>query len=739
MKRYIAIFLLTILFLAVPHRVFAWYGDYNYEVTDFSVNGNTATIKGWAIMNARGGGGFGNIYTGNKNRQSGMHRIVSSSSSYYIDSNGNKFVRGYCNYGSMKYYYKNDSLSSEGYNPNYTYQYQLEIYRVYENGQEEKVDIATRYTNIPTSLTYAQSYKHTSTNVAYFKGHPSSPNRESTACYENVGFQFQFDMSSLTMASNIRGYRLYLTIRTGSSLGCTQNCSERFQLNVVSGNFYEADVYFKNTVTKSEILLQTGYAWSRPDITSSKTGDPLDYRSTKYVIRNIQYDPNGYNWYQISKTESSRLLGWVPSPWINPAGVDTYLVPQRPQLEQVETCVTSNIQQSTVNRNVTCDGIASFDGSNVRTCNVTTSTGNFYNIRCSEELTTDMNPSVASFNRLGTGFGYEVDIKTKRICVGSFDYDAFKNSWDNVNENIDNTAVGSADYNENINKCNELKNILQEYNNWTSGNYTLNDVKTSLIDGVANRTINFVDKPGTSRVIRGNKTALRTYYLNIGGVANPIDFQYVEELSKTMQLPESYFNRSNNTVYYNNCPTCISLGNKYYISNSVHLNNNAIVSNNCYGCTYLNKFTKVITNQNLRYGYKVVISRLGENKSWSVETTDCALNVVSDPLAYRSIDLNDPFLRQSQPNREPGSNWITNSFDFTGIINSDVWNKNALYEFEISTKNIKDIKNNNDNLGINAYLGYNCYLNSQKNRYICSFLRDSQYFHKSLIAYDNLP
>ena len=379
--------------------------------------------------------------------------------------------------------------------------------------------------------------------------------------------------------------------------------------------------------------------------------------------------------------------------------------------KDVDVCIESEIVAPSSTKNAVCNGDVSFNASDSKSCTVNASESDFYKITCTENLQTKLNPSEMTTIKLGLGFKYNIDITTTRVCKGVFDSEKFNDAYKKINDNLRLLDAGSKDYQTNLNKKNDLEKILKNYNDWKS-NYEFDDIKATLKDNQLNTTINFIEKTDSKKIVKGTKYEVKKHNLNISGISNPIDFRYEETLSKTMILPMAYYN-INNKVVYNNCTNCIKLSNQYYISDN-------------------SKYS------NTDYKYTVNVTGLGYNKNWSVKTTDCSLKVISDKSIYRPTDVNDPFLNDANPERETGKNWLSDTMDFTGIIKSDTWKQKSLYEFNITGKNVKAIRNNNHELGANAYIGTDCKLITTTNRYYCSFLRNSMYFQYHYIYTDEL-
>lgn len=380
---------------------------------------------------------------------------------------------------------------------------------------------------------------------------------------------------------------------------------------------------------------------------------------------------------------------------------------KKPEIVDVSICEEKETIPKKSIKEATCDGNVNFVDDVTKSCSFETSENDFYKITCRENLGVNLNPSTTSSIRLGLGFSYDVSINTKRTCTGEFDADGFKKSYNNVKKNIEN-ATSDADKRTNENKLKDLKEILDNYNKWES-NYNLDDITAKLNDNQLNTNINFIKKE--EQIEKGNKVKVSDNNLGITGLTNPIDFTYTETLTKTLTLPTAYYNT--NKIVYNKCDGCVKLSNQYYISD----NRNYI---------------------NTDYKYTVIISGLGFNQSWSIKTNDCSLKVVEDPIIYRPVEDSDPFLESADSNRQTGRNWKNDLFDFTEIIDEDIWSEKSLYEFNITNQNVKEIKKNNSDLGANAYLGIDCKLITTTNRYYCEFLRNDRYFNYHYIYRDNI-
>lgn len=711
MKKNILLLFLAILLL-LPYNASAWKGNYNYEVTSFQVQGRTATISGWAIQNGRNPSGAGKVRTsyqsGDRNGVKGLR--------YYI--NGSAFDDGYCDGGRIlngvgAWTKKNGNVVNQ-YNPSVLYQYSLSVYRVYNDGRADELvngatsqDLKVSRNQKPVSVTYVDSIKNGSTGQ--FKSNE-------TACYEDVGWMFDIDLSKLVINNNIKGYKLRLKIK---SRAAEIDIDLTFVGSSDGSNSQISDGYFQNKFTSTVNLLVTSQrAWRGPYSTSGKRSKQLRKYGT-YSVKEIQYNSSdGYSWYHIYEGNTDE--GWVPTPWVNPTGEATLIKSQGEIYDDVDTkCSENNIKQTEQTKRLTCSGSVTFGDKTQTSCSV--SSNQFYTISCSENLTTKFNPQMISEIYTGLGFSYEININSNRSCSGTFNYNAFMEAYNKVRSNINKAPKNSEAYYENLNKLEDLRRIVNTYNSWAS-NYNLNSVKATLTTtGETSKllkkinggvlSVNFVTKSESSNP-KLNKT--KTYNLSsLGGVSNPSDWTFTDYLTKVLQLPVGYMNRDTEIISYTPCENCAVLENRYYIPSNKNLVNK--------------KFT-----------YTVSVENLGLDKVWQANAESCDLTVI-DKLVYRSINLSDPFIK-ANTKRETGRNWLNDDFDFRKVISTDTWKDTTkpYFVFMVSKENIKKIKTNNNEIGIaNAYAGSQCHYNDTTKKYVCSFLRDKTYFASSYIYSDN--
>ena len=276
MKRNLNLLLIIgfLVFLLFPSYVFAWSGDYNYEVTSFTLSGNTAKIKGWAILNNVNSGEL----VSDTCASTKCHRK-------YTNTYCNVFYNGYCNYGSMVYTKSNGTKYGGNHVASKTYSYTLVVKKVANNNTETEVNGAVKSgKTLPTSMTYSVATKVYYGNSvydpvnggAYFYQMATNKNLTSfnygpnNHCYEDVGFEFNLDLDKMPKSTNIKGYRLYLTITSPNG-----NTSKTIPLNIgkINGfaNYVDGEYYVNSAVgSKVELTITRGASWNSTNITAKK-------------------------------------------------------------------------------------------------------------------------------------------------------------------------------------------------------------------------------------------------------------------------------------------------------------------------------------------------------------------------------------------------------------------------------------------------------------------------------------
>ena len=96
------------------------------------------------------------------------------------------------------------------------------------------------------------------------------------------------------------------------------------------------------------------------------------------------------------------------------------------------------------------------------------------------------------------------------------------------------------------------------------------------------------------------------------------------------------------------------------------------------------------------------IKKLGFKGGSVINNSNCKFNIVENAKeSYRIINPDNPFVSKERLNALKNSNWKNDTFDFTSITNSNI---GVLYTFDLSRKDIVEIKKDNSNNN-DAYLG----------------------------------
>ncbi len=141
---------------------------------------------------------------------------------------------------------------------------------------------------------------------------------------------------------------------------------------------------------------------------------------------------------------------------------------------------------------------------------------------------------------------------------------------------------------------------------------------------------------------------------------------------------------------------------------------------------------KFYTNMKQNSGYITIkIPNAGYKQNLDVELRDngddnkpeCEFSAQKSNIQFRQIDLKDPFLKNYEPGRGIGKNYLNNMFNFEKIIHADVWEGNYTYNYTLSKVNVNNIKKDTAEDRANSYLGKNCYFNGL-NKYVCDFTRN---------------
>ena len=682
---------------------------YNYDVSLLKKETNgLVTIEGWAIRNAG----------------------VDDNSSGFSPSLTPELGSG-----------TNSSLCTG--NDNNYYKYSLKIIPVKSNGSyqiEEAIDssdINITYQNLNTSLTGVMCNRDSNNNCR----------KKKSPCYENVGWRFTFNENDLDTSKFKNGYILYLEIYSSGN-----DETIGFPLAVYNDKVVGLDydyIYEGQTIDnyKVEIVVRNGYkqkisgdtSKSIDNSTDSSKGDnykcyfsPYSYgsrKSTAIEILNVlgagmYYPPGTKNtqkiwFYQVDSqcTGYPDTKVWAPSSWIAPAKGMAMII-DLPQIEEFEFC---NPNEATTQADETkeikaCSGTKNFSGETSLTgCSV--DIYDYYTLTCKE------NKFEASFNvnnltsqkfsiNHGGGFSVKVNMKTKLECMYDFNVEKFVSDYEVIN-NIINSTSNAKDKAEYIGKREKMNQILIGYYNqtnvlsdWNSG-YDFDSIGVSLdVDGVS----------GSEKLVVNGDIKHEP--------ANGDEWCNATETTKIITIDK---NENNITYTINSKVSCAETYEKELIPDEKCLNMKTGAVESCSSSKeQISGGNKVYVDLNSTSGeIKIKVNKAGFNKNWYVNLSNCYYNTSTKnmEIKFRQIDLTDPFL-QSYGDRKIGSNYSNSEYNFVSTIESDIWEKPFNYRYSLSKANVENIRSDTKELGVDSYLGKNCYFTSN-NKYVCDFTRNT--------------
>ena len=283
----------------------------------------------------------------------------------------------------------------------------------------------------------------------------------------------------------------------------------------------------------------------------------------------------------------------------------------------------------------------------------------FYTIKCDNTITTkfdngDDGNKITTTNEIyvGQGFKYGITVNTKRKCEARFYVDNWKKAYEYnqnwINQlNADLKKTSKSSEKKEINsliktyekKINDLKNMVKTYRNYnvTKGydEATALSIDYKISNKPSNVTSNF--ETVVIKEVNGKKSNEKKVKLNISGVTDPYDYDWNSEREIKLIPAKVYINKDTGKPDSSG----IDGGNKVYVD------------------YYIDKGT---------YTMNIKVSNVGGNNT--INNNKCKLKIKDQELLYRPIDLSNPFISEKWT---PGSNWVNDLFDFSKIIDSDIW------------------------------------------------------------------
>lgn len=718
MNRKKLIIFIFFLFFLVKLDTYAFSGNYNYEVnkmTRNSENGNIS-ISGWGILNA------------------GVD-----------DKSGSPSVSKNSKYGS-------GSVSSKctGSSNNY-YQYILKAVPLdaSKNRLMNKAITLGTKNGSGTSLTDEMCQRNDSKKCVASR----------SSCYENVGFSFSFNESSMAGFNN--GYVFYLTINSMTKGSSTPKKTVSFPLVIykdritgMKSSYYDYSNNKTLSEMKVEVIAYGGYQQKTYAI-NGKVDDECRFNNgeTYSVLKTKMYTNNKYYSYNLKvnckysyqNSSGSRRYGtsssaWAPASWLKPPEATASVMETTAKV--VEACSDNNVVQQSSNKKTNlCSGTQTFSGDAASSCS--TVEYDYYTKKCHENgLTASFSinnlTGGTSFQLVnGGGFTGTADVNTTFTCEYIFNTEKFKQDYELVLNNLNTSVEGSEFWYSSYNTKAKLDQILKSYIDQTknlaswSSNYDFTKLSAILkispdVGGEENISLVYdkndlihdtidIDNNGSKDtnycLVKNNKT------LTLNGVNYSVntDIKCGEKWQVKLSLPTVCLSMKTGEVENcNSSSTQIDGGRKYYIDmNSL----SGKIRFSLTGLGYDGKWEFNLDNIDL-------------NGDGIVDQEVCSYNVPGDKILkkqvkFRQIDLSDPFLKTYDSNRIIGKNYSNNKYNFVSIIKEDIWNElnEFNYQYDMSKTNVKAIKKDTKEEGVNSYLGRNCYFDANNN-YVCELTRN---------------
>ncbi len=310
----------------------------------------------------------------------------------------------------------------------------------------------------------------------------------------------------------------------------------------------------------------------------------------------------------------------------------------------------------------------------------------------------------------GRGFPTDITLSTNMLCTYTFNTDKYKKDYQEIQDKLK-TETDSKEIASLTVRQGELDDILKNYIEITK----LNDLKeykerfikqsaylTVKYDNSTNYSIVEFVNSKTSEVLDPNCNSSSTKSETINGKTVETNKVCKVSFKKEMKLPESCLDmQSGDAISCSPEDALLTGGNEFYIDKKA-TSGQVIVEINGAG-----------------YRGNIKFSLDKDDKGDPV----CTFNNSNKKLVFRQIELEDPFLTNYDPLRGVGKNYLNNKFDFTKIIQDDIWSREYMYAYTLSKVNVDNIKKDTAEDRASSYLGRNCYFTST-NKYVCEFTRN---------------
>lgn len=747
MYKYKVLLIFFLFFFVFNFNVYAFSGDYNYnyEVTNLERDNssNKITIEGWGILNAGVGDGKSPPVVKELGSGSGNNCTGDTSNKYTYVLEAVPIINNKLNHGKK-----------------------VLLGRI--DGGNRSIDL---------------------TKVMCQRGSGNNCIKNKSSCYKNVGWSFTFSDTHLNEFKD--GYVFYLTIISSNhgkiKLDNGRSSSESFPLAIYSNRIKNMNAKYYNTTNnntlsdfKVKVIVYGGRYQKTYKINGSYGSDKKFQEGKEYIVQEVKYNNStGFAKGTYSyKLDAWSKPTWAPASWIAPIKhMATLITPNITEPDKPETCnpkqpvvenpVDIELKSCSVKTNLTKDY-------KLDSCDV--DSPDYYTLTCSEfdfetNLVINELPEKTTTFDLTKGGGFPVDVKisTNLKCIYEFNTKDFQTDYNTYVNGIRSSESTISSLQSEINHLNSLisaESAKKEPNREVISSYQKS------ITSAENAQKNAYKYIKTARNALASLEKVLNYYNNITSFdINNWDSGYKFEnitanlnvnditdelVLKTDTLKHEKIDLNNDKqkddMWCTSKTDTIKLesGNKQVKSLTCgeHWEKELIYKEVCLSAktgdvefclnngTQLNGGNKYYIPMNSTNGdISIDILEAGYNQNWNIYLSDCTYNAPEKiEIIYRSIDLTDPFLQSYTSNgnkREIGKNFKNDIYDFTGIIQSNLWNQERYYfKYDLSKTNVFNIRKDTTD-DVNKYLGTTCYFtpdNTKPSNYHCDFIKDGNFF-----------
>ena len=352
-------------------------------------------------------------------------------------------------------------------------------------------------------------------------------------------------------------------------------------------------------------------------------------------------------------------------------------------------CLTSSIYSPKSNNASTCSGNTTLSLDDEKVCS-SSITNQFYTINCRETINANFKPGNLSV-KAGQGFKYNINVTSSNTCAGVFNDTEWNDAYNKAKKLYNRADKANDEYEKAwYNKIiSDLEDLVINYNNANS-NYSNGLVSAGLENLTGQLELKYkankIDTTLTYSFIKGNTSVFVTDNIPTNKetktLANNMSVsKFNVTINNSVELipPKVYLDKNGNEVTQGT-PGAIDGGNLF--------------------------LTDLKTDKSsVPYNMVITLNNLGVNRNGTITNYQCGLIITkeSNDITYRIIDVGNPFGIDAVT---PGNNWSNTNFNFRETIDKNTWSGEYLYKFDLTSQDIKNIKEDNSKWsGLSAYRG----------------------------------